>query len=71
MKTKCPDCCYPEVFDSDACGCCEGVEAVTPLPTANRPGLSKLSYRIGTHADLSRDHEGAAVERRFSGARRL
>jgi hypothetical protein len=50
MKTKCPDCCYPEVLDSDACGCCEGVEAVTPLPTANRPGLSKLVYRIGTHA---------------------
>lgn len=50
MKTKCPDCCYPGILDSDACGCCEGVEAVTPLPTANRPGLSKLVYRIGTHA---------------------
>ncbi|MBW2636493.1 MAG: putative baseplate assembly protein [Deltaproteobacteria bacterium] len=52
MKTKCPDCCYPEILDSDACGCCEGVEAVTPLPTANRPGLSKLVYRIGTHASF-------------------
>jgi hypothetical protein len=52
MKTKCPDCCYPEVLDSDACGCCEGVEAVTPLPTANRPGLSKIVYRIGTHASF-------------------
>ena len=50
MKTKCPDCCYPQVVDTDACGCCEGVEIVTPLPTANRPGLSKLAYRIGTHA---------------------
>lgn len=52
MKPKCPDCCYPEILDSDACGCCEGVEAVTPLPTANRPGLSKLVYRIGTHASF-------------------
>ncbi len=52
MKTKCPDCCYPEILDSDACGCCEGVEAVTPLPTGNRPGLSKLVYRIGTHASF-------------------
>jgi hypothetical protein len=52
MKTKCPDCCYPEIMDSDACGCCEGVEAVTPLPIANRPGLSKLFYRIGTHASF-------------------
>ncbi|MEK9141343.1 MAG: putative baseplate assembly protein [Nitrospirota bacterium] len=33
-----------------ACGCCEGVEIVTPLATVNRPGLPALSYRIGTHA---------------------
>ena len=32
------------------CGCCEGVEPLTPLPTFNRPGLPALSYRIGTHA---------------------
>lgn len=32
------------------CGCCAGVEAVTPLPTVNRPGLDKLIYRVGTHA---------------------
>lgn len=47
MKT---DCCCPPLVDSAACGCCEGVEAVTPLPTANRPGLPALSYRIGSHA---------------------
>ncbi len=35
---------------TEACGCCEGVEILTPLPTANRPGLSALSYRVGTHA---------------------
>jgi uncharacterized phage protein gp47/JayE len=32
------------------CGCCEGVATVTPMPTANRPGLDALSYRVGTHA---------------------
>ena len=32
------------------CGCCEGTEPLTPLPTANRPGLDALSYRVGTHA---------------------
>lgn len=37
---------------TDACGCCEGIEIVTPEPTANRPGLSALSYRIGTHASF-------------------
>ena len=32
------------------CGCCEGVAVLTPMPTANRPGLDALSYRVGTHA---------------------
>src|SRR5262249_30744925 len=31
------------------CGCCEGVEILTPLVVANRPGLAALSYRVGTH----------------------
>jgi hypothetical protein len=35
---------------SCTCGCCEGVEILTPLPTANRPGLPALLYRVGTHA---------------------
>lgn len=35
---------------TEACGCCEGIEIVTPQLTANRPGLTALSYRIGTHA---------------------
>src|SRR5207245_8805325 len=30
--------------------CCAGVQVVTPQPTANRPGLSTLAYRVGTHA---------------------
>jgi PKD domain len=35
---------------TELCGCCEGIEALTPLSTANRPGLDNLSYRVGTHA---------------------
>lgn len=35
---------------TDACRCCEGIEKLTPLPTANRPGLTQLIYRVGTHA---------------------
>src|SRR5215207_8268365 len=34
---------------NEACGCCEGLEPLTPLGTANRPGLDALSYRAGTH----------------------
>lgn len=52
MKTDCPDCCYPEIVDNKACGCCEGIEVITPRSTANRPGLSQLSYRIGSHSSF-------------------
>ena len=34
------------------CGCCGGIEILTPAPTANRPGLPMLSYRAGTHASF-------------------
>ncbi len=32
------------------CDCCEGPDVLTPLTTINRPGLSALRYRVGTHA---------------------
>ncbi|MGH7456376.1 MAG: hypothetical protein ACRENG_33810, partial [bacterium] len=32
------------------CGCCEGIEKLTPALIANRPGLPSLAYRVGTHA---------------------
>jgi len=31
------------------CGCCEGIGAETPELISNRPGLSTISYRVGTH----------------------
>src|SRR5215469_4639541 len=31
------------------CGCCEGIRTETPEPITNRPGLSAISYRVGTH----------------------
>jgi len=34
------------------CGCCSGIEVLTPQPTANRPGLTSLHYRIGTHGSF-------------------
>lgn len=32
------------------CGCCAGIEIVTPQPEYNRPGLTAIAYRAGTHA---------------------
>jgi predicted phage baseplate assembly protein len=34
------------------CGCCEGVGGRTPHAIHNRPGLSTISYRIGTHTEF-------------------
>lgn len=34
------------------CHCCEGLTAQTPAPVANRPGLSAIAYRIGTHSQF-------------------
>lgn len=34
------------------CGCCEGLDKLTPVSTANRPGLDALVYRVGTHASF-------------------
>lgn len=33
-----------------ACGCCEGTGGAVPVDLTNRPGLSALAYRVGTHA---------------------
>jgi predicted phage baseplate assembly protein len=36
----------------DACGCCAGLDAETPVEVYNRPGLSAIAYRVGTHAQF-------------------
>ncbi len=32
------------------CGCCEGVQVVTPIVIWNRPDLDALTYRVGTYS---------------------
>jgi len=34
---------------TDNCGCCKGIESITPQSVFNRPGLSALTYRVGTY----------------------
>jgi len=36
----------------DVCGCCEGIKALTPASVENRPGLTAIAYRVGTHASF-------------------
>lgn len=35
-----------------SCGCCQGVQALTPAVIINRPGLSQIAYRVGTHGSF-------------------
>lgn len=35
---------------TDTCGCCEGVQQLTPTPIVNRPGLNALAYRTGIYS---------------------
>ena len=35
---------------TNPCGCCEGMQKLTPADLANRPGLNEIAYRVGTHA---------------------
>lgn len=34
------------------CGCCQGLTARTPARLYNRPGLSQIAYRVGTHGQF-------------------
>jgi uncharacterized phage protein gp47/JayE len=36
----------------DTCHCCEGLTAETPATVENRPGLSAIAYRVGTHSQF-------------------
>jgi hypothetical protein len=38
----------------EECGCCEGLEVGTPVEVYNRPGLSAVAYRVGTHSRFKR-----------------
>jgi predicted phage baseplate assembly protein len=40
----------PTLRNLNDCGCCEGIAGETPALIYNRPGLSALAYRVGTHA---------------------
>ncbi len=41
-----------EFKPQDACGCCEGLSIKAPTVLYNRPGLSAIGYRIGTHSEV-------------------
>lgn len=41
--------CHTCGCDAARCDCCTGIVTMTPVSIENRPGLSALRYRVGTH----------------------
>ena len=39
----------PSLRNLNDCGCCEGLSVRTPVQVYNRPGLTAVAYRVGTH----------------------
>lgn len=48
------------------CGCCVGATRETPAPIWNRPGLSRIAYRAGTHASFKSSLLSALSDPKFS-----
>ncbi len=42
----------PSLRHLSACACCAGRTPRTPMEVANRPGLSAIAYRVGSHGDF-------------------
>ena len=43
----------------NSCHCCEGLTAETPALVVNRPGLSAIAYRVGTHSQFKQSMHAA------------
>jgi predicted phage baseplate assembly protein len=50
---------------NDTCGCCEGLEVLTPRAIANRPGLDALTYRVGDRATFLESMKARLSSRNF------
>jgi hypothetical protein len=42
----------PTLRNLNSCDCCTGTQAQTPAAIANRPGLSSITFRAGTHGQF-------------------
>jgi predicted phage baseplate assembly protein len=55
----------------EACGCCEGLGALTPVEVTNRPGLTAVAYRVGTHAAFNETMRARLSDRHHAALARL
>ena len=60
----------PELSLND-CGCCAGIAVETPTVIDNRPGLTAIAYRVGTHAQFKTSMLARLSESGLAELRRL
>lgn len=73
MKLTCSCNCHSNYKPSDksSCGCCEGVEILTPKSVANQPNLYTLAYRVGTHASFLETMKARLGDSKFPSLKHL
>ncbi|MEH1951236.1 MAG: putative baseplate assembly protein [Nostoc sp.] len=73
MKLTCSCNCHSNYKPSDksSCGCCEGVEILTPSSVANQPNLYTLAYRVGTHASFLETMKARLGDSKFPSLKHL
>ncbi|MEH2088203.1 putative baseplate assembly protein [Nostoc sp.] len=72
MKLSCSCNCHNyKPSDRSSCGCCEGVQIITPTSVANQPGFSTLAYRVGTHASFFETMKARLGESKFPSLKHL
>ncbi|PHM07167.1 putative baseplate assembly protein, partial [Nostoc sp. 'Peltigera malacea cyanobiont' DB3992] len=72
MKLSCICNCHNyKSSDRSSCGCCEGVEILTPTSVANQPSFSTLAYRVGTHASFLETMKARLGDSKFPSLKHL
>jgi len=61
----------PQNALQNACSCCEGVSTQSPVAIVNRPGLSAIAYRIGTHSQVFASLQARLSSRDFPALAKL
>lgn len=62
---------FPDSPLADACGCCDGAELMTVRPSGNRPDLTAIAFRAGTHGDFKASMQTALSSSAFPALKTL
>ncbi|MBE9180049.1 putative baseplate assembly protein [Oculatella sp. LEGE 06141] len=56
---------------NNSCGCCEGIEALTPIQHGTPPGFDAIAYRVGTYATFLETMKARLSDHDYAGLAKL